>query len=716
MKKYFSLAATSILSIGLFAQTDNVGIGTITPNASSILEMQSTTQGVLVPRMSTAQRTAIATPANGLLVYDTNFDCFFYYIAATSSWQNMCTSSSTTGPTGPTGPTGIHCWDLNGNGLNDPAEDINGDGLWNALDCQGATGVAGPAGAVGATGPAGTNGTNGINGVTGPTGPTGFGVGPTGPTGAAGATGVAGPAGPTGANGAAGATGVAGPAGPTGPNGAAGPAGPTGPNGVAGPAGATGPTGPTWTLSTVTINANGTITVNGTAGSGGPITSASGAWLTTGNTGTTVGTNYIGTNDANAWCIKTNGVAATNERMRFLTTPQAVFNATTVQSGDLFSVYGSGYAGTTNSVAGQTDFPINAYSTGAFAGMYGENTGTGQGILGQNTSTGVGVYGANATNGVGVFGISTSGTGVYGSANGALVTGVRGANQNATGTGVLGIGNNIAAGTVLASGTGVAANGTGAGLYSIGTTAATGFGLLAGGNNITNIATPLGTGAGVVGNGENFGVIGYASTAAAINTNGKWGGYFDYLPGTDSYIFVAGRNAGTDYAFIAGLTAVKSGQIADQNGDPHIIYCTEAPEVLLQDYGTGTLVNGKAHIDIDPIMAHNLYVNPDEGKPLRVFIQLEGDCKGVYVTNKTANGFDVIELNGGTSNVSFSWSLTGNRADAKDANGNVVSKIQSLRLPAGVHRLPNTPAQTQQVEQPAVAAPAKVQGGTAPHK
>ena len=67
------------------AQTNNVGIGTTTPNASSILEMQSTTQGVLVPRMTTAQRTAIAAPANGLLVYDTNFDCFFYYIAATST-------------------------------------------------------------------------------------------------------------------------------------------------------------------------------------------------------------------------------------------------------------------------------------------------------------------------------------------------------------------------------------------------------------------------------------------------------------------------------------------------------------------------------------------------------------------------------------------------------------------------------------------------------
>jgi len=40
---------------------------------------------------------------------------------------------------------------------------------------------------------------------------------------------------------------------------------------------------------------------------------------------------------------------------------------------------------------------------------------------------------------------------------------------------------------------------------------------------------------------------------------------------------------------------------------------------------------------------------------MMVFIQLEGDCRGVYVTNKTASGFDVVELQGGTSNANFSY-------------------------------------------------------------
>jgi len=48
-----------------------VGIGTTTPNASSALDITSTTSGLLIPRMTTAQRVAIATPAKGLQVFDT---------------------------------------------------------------------------------------------------------------------------------------------------------------------------------------------------------------------------------------------------------------------------------------------------------------------------------------------------------------------------------------------------------------------------------------------------------------------------------------------------------------------------------------------------------------------------------------------------------------------------------------------------------------------
>lgn len=56
-----------------------VGINTTTPDPSSVLDITSTTQGMLTPRMTSAQRIAITTPATGLLVYDTDENAFYYF-------------------------------------------------------------------------------------------------------------------------------------------------------------------------------------------------------------------------------------------------------------------------------------------------------------------------------------------------------------------------------------------------------------------------------------------------------------------------------------------------------------------------------------------------------------------------------------------------------------------------------------------------------------
>jgi hypothetical protein len=52
--------------------TGNVGIGTTTPNASARLDVTSSTQGFLPPRMTTTQRDAIVSPVAGLTIYCTN--------------------------------------------------------------------------------------------------------------------------------------------------------------------------------------------------------------------------------------------------------------------------------------------------------------------------------------------------------------------------------------------------------------------------------------------------------------------------------------------------------------------------------------------------------------------------------------------------------------------------------------------------------------------
>ncbi len=81
------------INLSVHAQ-NNVGIGTNTPDASSILELLSTNKGLLVPRMNTAGMTAIPSPANSLLVYNTDSMCYFFYRLPGLTWVSLCESGS----------------------------------------------------------------------------------------------------------------------------------------------------------------------------------------------------------------------------------------------------------------------------------------------------------------------------------------------------------------------------------------------------------------------------------------------------------------------------------------------------------------------------------------------------------------------------------------------------------------------------------------------
>jgi hypothetical protein len=101
----------SVFSQNTFPATGSAGIGTTSPNASSALDITSTTQGLLVPRMTAAQRNAIASPATGLLIFQTNNTPGFYYYNG-STWAAV----SSTGKG----------WQLTGNSGIDPATNFIG--------------------------------------------------------------------------------------------------------------------------------------------------------------------------------------------------------------------------------------------------------------------------------------------------------------------------------------------------------------------------------------------------------------------------------------------------------------------------------------------------------------------------------------------------------------------------------------------------------------
>jgi hypothetical protein len=85
MKKiFFSLIAFSILTshVSILNAQNNIGIGTITPNAKSLLDLSANDKGLLVPRLTSAQRIAINPTGNAdaaLLVYDTNDNLFYFW-------------------------------------------------------------------------------------------------------------------------------------------------------------------------------------------------------------------------------------------------------------------------------------------------------------------------------------------------------------------------------------------------------------------------------------------------------------------------------------------------------------------------------------------------------------------------------------------------------------------------------------------------------------
>jgi hypothetical protein len=86
--KNLTFAATTgdlIYNPGTSAADGNMGVGTTTPDASAILDVTSANRGVLLPRMSTTQRTSITTPATGLLVFDNDTKSF---------WVNKGTSGA----------------------------------------------------------------------------------------------------------------------------------------------------------------------------------------------------------------------------------------------------------------------------------------------------------------------------------------------------------------------------------------------------------------------------------------------------------------------------------------------------------------------------------------------------------------------------------------------------------------------------------------------
>ncbi|MBU0487477.1 MAG: hypothetical protein KKD31_05940 [Bacteroidetes bacterium] len=483
---------------------ENVGIGTTTPEPRAILDISANDKGLLVPRLTTIQRLEIDTtllPMNieGLLVYDKDFNQFFYF--NDSCWVRAI------GPKGPTGPAGI-------NGATGPTGVAGVDGA------TGNDGATGPAGVDGVTGPTGVAG---VNGVTGPTGASGI-VGPTGAVGISGATGA------TGVTGQAGATGASGTIGVDGITGATGPAGADGPTGIQGPSGNTG-----------TPGRNGVDGIDGVTGPTGAdgitgLTGATGADGTTGPTGADGATGTQGTTGPSGIDGPT-GPTGADSSVPGPTGATGSNGATGVTGSGATGPTGAAGVNGTNGVTGPTGTNGVTGPTGV-TGVTGSGATGPTGAAGVNGTNGVtGPTGTNGTNGVtgptGATGVSGSGatgpTGATGTNGTNGVTGPTGSNGTNGVTGPTGVTGSGATGPTGAAGTNGVNGVTGptgiTGVTGSGATGPTGVIGTNGVTGTTGITGPTGAGGGggdawlIEGNTGTTGGDAVSAGASYIGTN-----------------------------------------------------------------------------------------------------------------------------------------------------------------------------------------------------
>ena len=87
------------------------------------------------------------------------------------------------------------------------------------------------------------------------------------------------------------------------------------------------------------------------------------------------------------------------------------------------------------------------------------------------------------------------------------------------------------------------------------------------------------------------------------------------------------------------------------------LYAIEGPENWFEDAGSAHLSNGEAVVNLESVFGQTV----NTGIDYHVFLTPNGDCKGLYVEQKSATSFVVRELGGGTSNITFDYRIMAKR-------------------------------------------------------
>jgi TGF-beta propeptide len=346
--------------------------------------------------------------------------------------------------------------------------------------------------------------------------------------------------------------------------------------------------------------------------------------------------------------------------------------------------------------SGNVTLSLNTSATNAlYAQLAASNTFTGAQTINNNTF----ITGANSAGVLQVTNTLTSGSApaVSGTTNSTNASGLKGLAPATTGTsnGVFGSSSSTAGIGVKGSSPnigvyGVTSGTTGANYGVQGVSSGNAPGVAGTGTSISGVGGALGNLAGVWGDTTLGGSI-FAGGVAGTADNAYAGKFFNssntyptlYLQndgsgGTGAVLVAEGQSGicNIDGNGDIGCTGAMTSVVATANGARRVsLHSVQAPEDWFEDAGSGRLANGSASVALDPTFAETV----NTGVEYHVFLTANGDCKGLYVSQKSATSFEVRELGGGNSSIAFDYRIMAKRTGyEKNRMEDVTEQYQNM--------------------------------------
>ncbi len=163
--------------------------------------------------------------------------------------------------------------------------------------------------------------------------------------------------------------------------------------------------------------------------------------------------------------------------------------------------------------------------------------------------------------------------------------------------------------------------------------------------------------------GVSFQQIGVLGITADSIDQANPAGYFDNISSQDDIVVEAiGENVGGGCLIMTTgdlqCTGSKSAVVPVDNGARKVaLYAIESPQNWFEDFGSGQLSHGSTTIRLESVFAQTV----NTGVNYHIYLTPNGECEGLFVSQKTPTSFEVHELHRGTSNVSFDYRIVAER-------------------------------------------------------